>query len=119
MVRLSEKNDTFMEIYRPEDGRPDGSPRQLWSASGFLSMVYHGLMGIHFEQAGVRFAPVVPERFRAVALSNFKYRGATLQMAVKGHGTTIDKFLLDGQEQKDPFFSAASRGEHTIEIRMK
>ena len=24
LVRLSEKNDTFMELYRPEDGAPDG-----------------------------------------------------------------------------------------------
>ena len=72
LVKLSEKNDTFMELYRPEDGKPDGSPRQLWSASGFLSMVYHGLFGMHFEQDGLRFAPVVPERFQQISLDEFQ-----------------------------------------------
>ena len=54
LVKLSEKNDTFMELYRPEEGKPDGSPRQLWSASGFLSMIYHGLFGMAFEENGVQ-----------------------------------------------------------------
>jgi glycogen debranching enzyme len=119
LVKLSEKNETFMELYRPEDGRPDGSPRQLWSASGFLSMIYHGLFGIHFEQAGLRFAPVVPERFQQVSLANFKYRGATLQIVVRGHGTKIGKFLLDGRQEQRPVFAAGSRGNHQVEILMK
>ncbi len=119
LVKLSQKNDTFMELYRPEDGRPDGSPRQLWSASGFLSMIYHGLFGMHFEQAGLRFAPVVPEQFQRLSLANFKYREATLEIVIKGHGTAIDKFLLDGQPQESPLLAASSTGEHRIEIVMK
>ena len=59
LVKLSEKNDTFMEFYHPEGGEPGGSPRQLWSAAGFLSMIYHGLFGMEFEENGIRFAPVV------------------------------------------------------------
>jgi hypothetical protein len=119
LVRLSEKNDTFMELYRPEDGRPDGSPRQLWSASGFLSMIYHGLFGIHFAQGGLRFAPVVPERFQQISLSNFRYRDATLRIIVKGHGTAIDKFALDGQVKLRPLFPASGKGQHAVEITMK
>ena len=119
LVKLSEKRNTFMELYRPEDGRPDGSPRQLWSASGFLSMIYHGLFGMHFEQDGLRFAPVVPRGFQEIKLDGFKYRAANLTIVVKGHGTTIGAFSVDGNEQSNPVFSAASRGEHTIEIRMK
>jgi hypothetical protein len=119
LIKLSQKNDTFMELYRPEDGRPDGSPRQLWSASGFLSMIYHGLFGMHFEQAGLRFAPVVPERFQRLSLANFKYRDALLEIVVKGHGTSIDKFLLDGEPQENPVLAAASKGRHKIEIWMK
>ena len=119
LVKLSEKSETFMELYRPEDGKPDGSPRQLWSGSGFLSMIYHGLFGIHFEPCGLRFAPVVPERFQQLSLANFKYREATLQIVVKGRGTAIETFLLDGQAQKEPAFPAACRGEHKIEILMK
>ena len=118
-VKLSEKNDTFMELYRPEDGKPDGSPRQLWSASGFLSMVYHGLFGMAFEADGVRFAPVMPERFQELTLSNVKYRDAQLHIVVKGAGTRVRQFKLDGKTQRKPFFPAASKGPHEIEILMR
>ncbi len=119
LVKLSEKNDTFMELYRPEDGRPDGSPRQLWSASGFLSMIYHGLFGMDFEQKGVSFAPVVPDHFQELTLSNVKYRDAQLHIIVKGAGTRVREFKLDGKSQRKPFFPASSQGPHEIEIMMR
>jgi len=119
LVKLSEKNDTFMEFYRPEDGAPGGSPRQLWSASGFLSMIYHGLFGMDFETAGIRFAPVVPEPFSQLSLANIKYREARLKIMVTGSGTEIREFKLDGQKQRKPFFGASNSGEHQIEIVLK
>ena len=119
LIRLSEKNDTFMELYRPEDGKPDGSPRQLWSASGFLSMIYHGLFGMAFEPDGVRFAPVVPEQFQQLTLSNVKYRDAQFGIVIKGSGTRVRQFKLDGKAQRKPFFPASSKGPHEIEILMR
>ncbi len=118
LVKLSEKNDTFMELYRPEDGKPDGSPRQLWSASGFLSMAYHGLLGMDFTQTGIRFAPVVPERFEQLVLDHVQYRDAQLRIVVKGHGTRIRQFKLDGKSAKS-FFPASQKGPHEIEIVMR
>ncbi len=118
LVKLSEKSDTFMEFYRPEDGAPDGSPRQLWSASGFLSMIYHGLCGMRFEEQGVRFAPVVTARFAALSLTGLRYRDATLDIAVKGHGTRLTAFKLDGKTQAEPFLDGALKGAHTIAIDM-
>jgi hypothetical protein len=118
LVKLSEKNDTFMELYRPEDGAPDGSPRQLWSASGFLSMIYHGLFGMDFQENGVRFAPVVPERFEQLRLGNLKYRDSELRIVVKGHGTGLRSFKVDGKPQ-NPFFDPAKTGPHEIEILMR
>ncbi len=118
LVKLSEKNDTFMELYRPEDGMPDGSPRQLWSASGFLSMIYHGLFGMDFTEGGIRFAPVVPDRFQELTLNNVKYRDALLRIVVKGHGTKVQRFRLDGKATK-PLFPASTGGSHEIEIVMK
>ena len=118
LVKLSEKNDTFMELYRPEDGKPDGSPRQLWSASGFLSMIYHGLFGMDFRQDGIAFAPVVPERFEQLMLSNVKYREAQLRLVVRGHGTRVRQFKLDGKATK-PFIASSLKGPHEIEIVMR
>lgn len=118
LVNLSEKNDTFMELYRPEDGKPDGSPRQLWSASGFLSMIYHGLFGMDFTDKGIEFAPVVPERFEQLVLGDIKYRDSQLRVVVKGHGTRIRQFKLDGKPAK-PIFAASLKGPHEIEILMR
>ena len=118
LVRLSEKSDTFMEFYFPEDGKPGGSPRQLWSASGFLSMIYHGLFGMEFEENGIRFSPVVPDDLTHLTLAKVKYRNSLLTIVIDGHGTRIDRFTLDGRQQK-PLFDAALAGPHAIEIRMK
>jgi hypothetical protein len=118
LVKLSQKNDTFMELYRPEDGKPDGSPRQLWSASGFLSMIYHGLLGMDFTEAGIRFAPVVPEQFSQLSLTHVAYRNSQLYIVVKGHGARIRDFKLDGKPAK-PFFPASHTGAHEIEIVLR
>jgi len=118
LVKLSEKNDSFMELYRPEDGKPDGSPRQLWSASGFLSMIYHGLFGMDFTENGIRFAPVVPERTAQLTLENVKYRNANLRIVVLGHGTKVRQFKLDGRVTK-AFFPASQSGPHEIEIMVR
>lgn len=118
LVKLSEKNDTFMELYRPEDGKPDGSPRQLWSASGFVSMVYHGLFGMEFTEAGVWFAPVVPQQFQQLVLDNVRYRDAQLRIVVKGNGTRVRECKIDGKSVK-PFFAASQKGAHEVEILMR
>ncbi len=119
LVRLSEKNDTFMELYHPEDGAPDGSPRQLWSASGFLAMIYHGLFGMNFEPDGIRFAPVVPDTFKELSLTEVRYREVRLRITLHGHGTEIREFKLDGEKQRKPFFAATNPGAHEIEIELK
>lgn len=118
LVKLSEKNDTFMELYRPEDGKPDGSPRQLWSASGFLSMIYHGLFGMDFVEKGIAFEPVVPKQFNNLVLERVAYRDAVLRISVQGHGTRVRAFKLDGKSAK-PFFPASLKGAHEIEIWMQ
>jgi glycogen debranching enzyme len=118
LVKLSEKNDTFMELYRPEGGQPDGSPRQLWSASGFLSMIYHGLCGMEFEEQGIRFAPVVPQGFQKLSLSGVTYRHATLNLVVRGSGSHIQRFLLDAEPRAVPLVEASLQGTHQVEIRL-
>jgi hypothetical protein len=119
LVKLSEKNETFMELYRPEDGAPDGSPRQLWSASGFLSMIYHGLFGMDFQQTGITFAPVVPAQFHQLTLENVNYREAQLTIVVTGNGTKVEQFKVDGKTRRKPFLEASAGGAHRIEIVLR
>jgi cellobiose phosphorylase len=73
---------------------------------------------MEFEENGIRFSPVVPKSFQGLTLSGVKYRNATLKIVVRGHGTQGSLFKLDGKERKDPFFDAALKGDHEIEIRM-
>ena len=115
---LSEKNDTFQEFYQPETGTPDGSRRQLWSASGYLSMVYHGLIGMSFDPNGVEFAPVVPSGFSHVTLDGIPYRNMTLNVTVNGTGTKIAKFTVDGHRTSSHRLPAHLTGTHQVEIRM-
>ena len=82
-------------------------------------MIYHGLFGMNFESDGIRFAPVVPAPFTQLSLADVRYRDARLRITVRGSGTGIREFKLDGQKQRQPFFAAANRGEHLIEIEMK
>lgn len=119
ITKLSQKADTFMEFYFPENGKPGGSPRQLWSGSGFLSMIYHGLFGMEFEETGIRFAPVVPGNLQRLTLAGVKYRNCELSITVQGHGTAVDCFTLDGKRQTAPFVEGNLRGAHAIEISLK
>lgn len=75
------------------------SSNMLWSLSGNLALTNRILFGIHFEPDGIHFAPVVP---RALAekrrLSNFPYRGATLNISVEGFGNKVKELTLNGKK---------------------
>jgi cellobiose phosphorylase len=117
-LALTQRNDTIQEFYRPKDGAPDGSRRQLWSAAGWLSMIYHGLFGMAFQEDGITFAPVVPRTFQSIRLAGVVYRQSTLDITVRGSGTRITRFALDGQFQARPQISATLAGPHTIDIQL-
>ena len=119
LVKLSRKNDTFQEFYHPEDGQPDGSPDQLWSASGYLCMVLHGLLGMSFEEKGIRFMPVVPAQFSQITLQEIQYRQSVLSLNVIGHGTRVAGFKLDDSPSDKAFFDGSLPGPHKIEIQMR
>ena len=119
LLKLSEKTETFKEFYFPEDGRPDGSSDQLWSAAGYLGMVLHGLLGMNFEESGIRFAPLVPDRFSTISMQRIHYRQSELDISIHGNGDRIASFKLDGKKMDHPFFDANLSGKHQIEIRLE
>ncbi len=108
----------FREFFRPETGFPDGGNQQLWSAAGYISMVFHGLFGMNFDVDGVRFDPMVPDTFKnAMTLNKFIYRKDTLNMTVTGPGKYLQTFSLDGVQQA-AFIPAALTGTHTVVMTM-
>ena len=76
------------------------SSNMLWCLSGNIALTHKILFGIHFEKEGLAFRPFVPEAMNDVrTLHNFGYRGASLNITVKGYGDRIAKFTVDGREQ--------------------
>ncbi|NBZ95898.1 MAG: hypothetical protein EBR40_05650 [Proteobacteria bacterium] len=118
LTKLSQKTDTFQEFYLPEDGHPKGSQDQLWSASGYLSMIAHGLLGMNFEENGIRFAPVVPSNITSLSLKGIPYRQSTLDVKIAGNGTRVLSFLLDGKPLEKPFLDSSVKGSHQVEIQL-
>lgn len=122
MYRASALFLTNKENFIVDSGNPVGtavnSDRQLWSVAGSLSMVYRVLFGMNFETDGIHFSPVIPKSFVGpYELSNFHYRDAVLHLSVKGYGTHIRTYFLDGKEGK-PVFPVDMHGAHTIQIEM-
>lgn len=119
LTALAGRADTFHEFYRPEDGRPDGSPRQLWSAAGYLATVHRGLLGIDADVDEIRFRPVVPTRFPSLRLHDYTHRQMTLEILTTGTGTRIDSFTLDGTVQSRHSIPSTLTGPHTVAISLR
>ncbi len=124
----------FAEIYHPITGEKYGglqerrgkgidlwiaTARQTWAATAYLRMIYMGVTGMRFDTDGVRFSPCVPKEISEFKLSHLKYRDAEIDIEIKGSGTVIDKILINGQERKETFLPADSRGNQKISIAMK
>ncbi|HEY5508735.1 MAG TPA: T9SS type A sorting domain-containing protein, partial [Paludibacter sp.] len=114
-VRNAVMNKTFYEVIDYKSGRAWRWPGQLWQATGFLSYFYYGVLGMEYNQDGLTFFPAVPESLANMEISNFKYRGATLNFVVKGWGTSGIVYLDGGIVQRIP---TDLQGEHLVEIVM-
>lgn len=118
LTALAGHADTFHEFYRPESGRPDGSPRQLWSAAGYLAAVHRGLFGLNPDVDEIRFHPVIPPRFPNLQLSGYAHRQMTLDITTTGIGTRINTFELDGKVQPHHRLPSTLTGHHTVAITL-
>ncbi|WGH76363.1 hypothetical protein P8625_04140 [Tenacibaculum tangerinum] len=100
-------------------GTEINSHRMLWSMAGNLAMVHRVFMGMKFTTEGLAFNPVIPSAYDGErTLSNFKYRNATLNINIKGHGTKIKSVRIDGKTQDKAFIEHDASGTHEIFIEM-
>lgn len=99
-------------------GTQVNSDRQLWSVAGNLALTYRVLFGMRFERDGLHFQPVVPQPLAGERrLAGFRYRGAVLDVQVRGSGSTIRSFSLDGMTTT-PIVPATLTGSHRIVIEL-
>lgn len=92
------------------------SDRQLWSVASYISMVYRVLFGMELTMEGVRFNPVLPAWVgNEIKLDNFKYRNTILNITVKGEGTKVTSFIVNGQKKKPSYvLPANAKGVYNI-----
>lgn len=93
------------------------SPRQLWSVAGYIGLCHNALLGINYEDEGIRFSPCVPGTMGSNRqLEGLKYRNMTLDIEIVGTGCEIRDFLLDGTKSSAPFVPASLEGRHKVKI---
>ena len=122
LTTLSQQGNTFAEFYELNATFPAERRRQLWSATGYLSMIYHGVFGIRLELEGIRFSPMKPKdlfQSDTIHLNGLKYRGMVLNIHLHGHGTIIKSFELDHQIQRDAFIKSDRVGVIDVDISLK
>lgn len=94
------------------------SPNMLWSIAGNLSLTHRILMGLNFEEEGLRFAPFVPEAWKGEKKMTFHYRKSELSIIVDGFGDSVTAFYIDGKKQAKPIFPNNKKGYHTVRVVM-
>lgn len=135
LMKLAEnavRNSFFSEIYHPTNGTPYGGlqedegkgirkrfpsyPRQTWSATAYIRMVLFGLVGMQFAEDGVRFVPIVLDDVKQITVKNITYRKMVLNLSIAMTGDRIQRFVVNGVEQKDPFIPCNMEGEVDVVI---
>jgi glycogen debranching enzyme len=127
LTRLAKTSGDFREIYHPVTGKPFGGvqigqtwesqPRQTWSATAYLAMVYHGVFGIRCDTAGIAFAPMLTDGISRASLTGLRYRGMKLDIGLRGAGTRVVNCRIDGVEAP-PFIACRLRGRHRVEMEL-
>ncbi|WP_071891074.1 MGH1-like glycoside hydrolase domain-containing protein [Hymenobacter sp. PAMC 26628] len=101
-------------------GTQINSSNMLWSLSGSLGLVYKVLFGMHYETDRLVFRPFVPQAFQGPRkLTNFRYRGAVLDVEMNGFGNEIQTITLDGQPLPDAAVPATLTGRHALRIVLR
>jgi hypothetical protein len=128
LTQLAGRSGQFAEIYNPSSGAVDGgwqtgshwaaAPDQTWSATAYLRMIYNGVFGIRLGQAGLSFQPTLPRTWGDVSLTDLRYRGAALTVALHGAGSIVASVKIDGAGASSATIPATMSGSHTVDITM-
>lgn len=125
-------NYDFREIYNPTTGQPDGGYQangpsnpdyhwqscrlQTWSATGYISMVLNGVLGLRLNENSISFSPYLPDGIGHIELKELHYRNSVLNVTVKGKGDKIKSFTIDGNTALAYSINAATNGTHSVVI---
>ena len=98
------------------EGTALNSDRQLWSVAGTLAMTYRVLFGLRPEADRLAFRPMVPPPYAGTwTLRGVRWRGATLDVTMRGHGR-LARATLDGAPLAGGALPDTLTGAHRVEL---
>lgn len=131
LTDCSVRDGYFSEIYHPDTGERYGGlqefkkqgnimweseKKQTWSATGYLHMMFSDIIGMKFENCGIRFCPYIPNGLDSIESGGLSVMGCNISIKINGNGSKIKKFTVNG-EQTEPFVNY--NGDMNIEIVME
>lgn len=131
LAGLASRDSFFAEVYHPVTGAIYGglqeaeeagiiewksSVRQTWSATAFIRMIFFGLIGMEFGTDGICFYPVIPEEYHEVCLTGLKYRNMVMDIEIRGNGSVIREFKVNGAGRAVHKLSGEETGSVKVEI---
>ena len=119
------------EIIHPDCGAPGGAVgeiggnppkiaravscyRQTWSATSYLRMILHGLIGLDCRPDGLALHPYLPEGIDQVSLQGLPWRKGTLHIEI--NRSDSGKCLLDGEPLPGNLLPDNLAGIHRVTI---
>jgi len=121
-------NTNFWEVYHPNTGHVDGGwqaggpfvscSNQTWSATGFLSMVYFGIAGLHVCPEKVSIAPYLPKGVNNLELNGLQIGQMVLNLKISGQGNQIKEFKVNGEAKSVFELNTNLKGTQVVEIKL-
>ncbi len=95
-IRQCIMNKSFYEVIDCQSEKAWRWPGQLWHAAGFLSIIYYGLCGIHYDTEGMYFTPAIHKEIGAFSVKNLEFGEGIYDLIFQASGT---RFLIymDGE----------------------
>lgn len=90
--------------------------RNTFGSTAYLRMVLRGLCGLQLETNGISFRPTIPAGFSPVAVYDLPYRGAVLEIHIRGEGRVVRKISINGSATNTVPTTATGKQEVIIEM---
>ena len=133
LVLSSEK--CFYEIYNCYNGKVSGGWQsgngkqewdsiedQTWSATGYLRMIFKGMLGLEFTPQGLRVAPhgYLMKHLGFISLDDLRYQQGKLQINRLGSGSTIREIRINEVKAgtESALICAPHQGKTIVDIVM-
>lgn len=124
----------FAEIYHPYSGfiyggrqeqwgtgiiNCDNIPKQTWSATGFLRLIFFNLFGMNITKDGITFNPTLALGVTEMSVENISYRGNMLNISVYCNSDNTEKIFINKNEHSGFFLPEGEGRQYNIDIFLK